>query len=304
MEGVDEFGLAEAGFDAEAHVVAGDGVEAGEEVQELAGEDVEAVAVGFGDEEEAGGGGEVAAESGELRVFEVVEEEVGDDDFGFGEGGGEEVLLEPGGGGGPFGRGGLEVEGEDLVGLGEVAGDEAAGEGAVAGAEFEDAVAGAEVGSKLAADPAVVAHEEVDEAEVAPGADGVRVMGGEGVEDFGLDSAVGHAARFLRKAVSTVRPGPKARAQVRGSAWGTGWRSISWRTKRMVGLLMLPKWRRMWRLAVRASGGRWRAAETRSRMARPPGWTAQWVRASMGQPAWLAAVARRGAIWAPRMSGT
>ena len=36
MEGVDEFGLAEAGFDAEAHVVAGDGVEAGEEVQELA----------------------------------------------------------------------------------------------------------------------------------------------------------------------------------------------------------------------------------------------------------------------------
>ncbi len=48
--------MAEAGFDAEAHVVAGDGVEAGEEVQELAGEDVEAVAVGFGDEEEAGGG--------------------------------------------------------------------------------------------------------------------------------------------------------------------------------------------------------------------------------------------------------
>ena len=127
VEGVDEFGLAEAGFDAEAHVVTGDGVEAGKEVQELAGEDVEAVAVGFGDEEEAGSGGEAGAEGGELGVFEVVEEEVGDDDFGVGEGGGEEVLLEPGGAGGPFGRGGLEVEGEDLVGLGEFAGDEAAG---------------------------------------------------------------------------------------------------------------------------------------------------------------------------------
>lgn len=227
--------------------------------------------MGFGDKEEAGGGGKAGAEGGELGGFKVVEEEVGDDDFGFGEGVGEEVLLEPGGAGRPFGRGGLEVEGEDLFGLGELVGDEAAGEGAIACTEFEDAVGGAEVGAKLAADPAVVSHEEVDEAEIAPGADGIGVVGGEGVEDFGLDAAVGHAARFLRKAVSTVRPGPKARAQVRGSAWGTGWRSISWRTKRMVGLLMLPKWRRMWRLAARASGGRWRAAETRSRMARPPG---------------------------------
>jgi hypothetical protein len=83
--------------------------------------------------------------------------------------------------------------------------------------------------------PAVVAHEEVDEAEIAPGAYGVGVVGGEGVEDFGLDAAVGHAARFLRKAVSTVSPGPKARAQVRESACAAGWRSISWRTKRMVG---------------------------------------------------------------------
>lgn len=33
LEGVEEFGMAEAGFDADAHVVAGDVVEAGEEVQ-------------------------------------------------------------------------------------------------------------------------------------------------------------------------------------------------------------------------------------------------------------------------------
>lgn len=135
--------------------------------------------MGLRDDKEAGGGGEEAAEAGELGVFEVVKEEVGDDDFGFREWPGEEVLLEPGGALRPFGRGGLEVEGKDLVGLGEMAGDEVAREAAVARAEFEDAVCGAEVDLQLAADPAVVAHEEVDQAEVAPGADGVRMMCGE-----------------------------------------------------------------------------------------------------------------------------
>lgn len=186
-ESAGEFVAAKTGVDADVGVVKTDAIGAEERgegaVEELGG----AAAGGFGGDDDAGGRSEGGAELGEFGVVELVEDEIGDEDGVVAVARkGAEVGLVPltgrreGVGTGP------EVDRVD----GEAAGFEEGGEFAGAGAEFEDAIGGAEEFGKGFGDPAMVAHHAVGEAEIAAVVQRVGVIRRERVEQFGLNRAL------------------------------------------------------------------------------------------------------------------
>ena len=85
----------------------------------------------------------------------------------------------------PIGGPGPEVESIHR----RAGGGEAETEFAGAGAELEGGFAWAQERWKGAGEPAVVAHETVDEPQVAPVVERIRVIRGQGIEDLGLKRA-------------------------------------------------------------------------------------------------------------------
>ena len=195
-EGAGEFGGAETGGDAHTGVVARDvvGTEEGRDDGEEQLED--AVARGLAGDDEARGGAKPGAEGGKFGRGEVVKDEIAEDDGVVGVGGEPgEIGAMPRAVGGPIGGDGATVEG---VG-GEAASLEGAGEFAGAGAEFEDAFAGADERRERAGEPAEVAHGKVDQAKIATAAEGGGVVGRERVEELGLERAEHRERKVARR---------------------------------------------------------------------------------------------------------
>lgn len=201
-EGAGELVAAEAGGDTHVGVVTAH-VVGPEERGEGGEEDLEdAAARGFAGDDEAGAGAEFGPKGGEFDFRKLVEDEVADDDGIVGVvGKREQISLQPSTGGGPVRRAGPAVEAVE----GDGALMEGAAEFAGAGAEFEDGLGGAKEERERAEKPAEVTHRAVGETQVAAVVQRGGVVGGERVEELGLQRAE-HRERNVHEAerVSSV----------------------------------------------------------------------------------------------------
>jgi hypothetical protein len=186
-EGAGELVGEEAGGDADIGVVKRGGVRA--EKRREGAEDVagKRTAGGFAGDDHAGAAAEGGAEGGELGGVELMEDEIAGEN-GVGGVAGEiaEVGAVPDGAGRPGGRGGPEIERVDR----DAAAEEARAEFAGAGAELEDAFAGMEERREGAGEPAMIAEDGVEEAEVAAVVPGDGMIRREGIENLGFDGAL------------------------------------------------------------------------------------------------------------------
>lgn len=181
---------AKSGADADHHVIPGDEMEAHEPAKKPALDLMESKAGGFRSQNHTRGGRKPFPKLGELFVLKMMQEEIGHDDLGIGQGVGEEIALMPSRLARPIGRAAGQVEGADLFGAAQTAANQLLAQGTIARAELQDAPSGADVAADLARDPAVIAHDAIDEQQVLSALNGTGFVFGQSLQHLGFDEAI------------------------------------------------------------------------------------------------------------------